>query len=168
VYIPLQEREALIEKYRRKNGGKDEPDPVYAAMVESVDTALGNLRATLHGLSVADNTAIILTSDNGGVGFQGRSVHRIADNGPLRSGIEFFEDGHGELYSLALDPGEQYNFASSFADKATDLLGKLRTWRGSPNASMPMLNPEYNAARAGLRVGPAGGSWNPAPGCRED
>ena len=62
----------MIEKYRRKNGGKDEPDPVYAAMVESVDTALGNLRATLHGLSVADNTAIILTSDNGGSRISGK------------------------------------------------------------------------------------------------
>lgn len=93
VHIPLEEREALVEKYRKKNGGKDEPDPVYAAMVESVDTALGNLRATLKRLGVADNTIILLTSDNGGVGFQGRKLHRIADNGSLRSGKGFLYEG---------------------------------------------------------------------------
>jgi arylsulfatase A-like enzyme len=266
VHIPLMERQALVEKYRRKNGGKNEPDPVYAAMVESVDTALGNLRAKLERLGVADNTAIILTSDNGGVGFQGRNLHRIADNGPLRAGkgflyeggirepliahwpgvtkpgsvcdlpvtgtdlmptilsmvnagpapkpcdgvdisglfrgqtlldrdvlywhyphysdqggtpgsairegdwklIEFFEDGHVELYNLALDPGEQYNFASSFADKAKDLLGKLKSWRENLDASMPRPNPEYNPALAELRLGPPGCSWSPEASCRED
>jgi arylsulfatase A-like enzyme len=93
-------------------------------------------------------------------------------SGAIREGdwklIEFFEDGHVELYNLALDPGEQYNFASRFADRATELVGKLRVWRESVNASMPRPNPEYNAVDADLRVGPAGCSWNPAPGCRED
>jgi arylsulfatase A len=93
VHIPLQEREALVEKYRKKNGGKAEPDPVYAAMVESVDTALGRLRSKLESLGVAQNTIIILTSDNGGVGFQGRSLHRIGDNGPLRAGKGFLYEG---------------------------------------------------------------------------
>jgi arylsulfatase A len=266
VHLPLEERWALIEKYRRKNSGKDEPDPVYAAMVESVDTALGNLRATLERLGVADNTAIILTSDNGGVGFQGRRLRRIADNGGLHGGkgflyeggirepfivhwpgltkpggvcdvpvtgtdimptllslvnggpapqpcdgvdvsglfrggatlnrealywhyphysdqggtpsaairegdwklIEFFEDGHVELYNLALDPGEQYNFASSFADKAAELLGKLQSWREGLNASMPRPNPQYNPTLAELSLGPPGCSWRPEVKCRED
>ena len=93
-------------------------------------------------------------------------------SGAIREGdwklIEFFEDGHVELYNLALDPGEQYNFASTFADKATDLLGKLQSWRESLNASMPRTNPEYNAARAELRLGPPGCSWSPEASCRED
>lgn len=266
VHIPLEEREALIEKYRRKNGGKDEPDPVYAAMVESVDTALGNLREKLERLGVADNTLIILTSDNGGVGYQGRQLHRIADNGGLRAGkgylyeggirepflvywprvtkagtvsdipviatdvmptllriagagsvpavtdgvditevirgsnslhrealywhyphysdqggtpssairegewklIEFLEDGHTELYNLTLDPGEQYDFSSSFSDKAKDLLRKLHTWRERVNAAMPQPNPDYNPTLASLRTGSPGCSWNPTPGCKED
>jgi arylsulfatase A-like enzyme len=266
VHIPLQARQAMIQKYRRKNGGKDEPDPVYAAMVETVDTALGTLRATLKRAGVAENTIIILTSDNGGVGFQYRSLHRIADNGPWRAGkgflyeggireplivywpgvtrpgavcdvpvtgadfmptilnmvgagpapspcdglditgllhggrslgrdalywhyphysdqggtptgairegdwklIEFFEDDHLELYNLALDPGEQYNFAFSFADKAADLLAKLRTWRESMHAVMPRPNPEYDKIKADLRSGSPGCSWNPISTCLED
>jgi arylsulfatase A len=102
VHIPLQARQPLIEKYHRQNGNRDEPDPVYAAMVESVDTALGNLRATLARLGVADNTVIYLTSDNGGnhggialrgVGFDDPDPHRVADNGFLRAGKGFLYEG---------------------------------------------------------------------------
>ncbi len=264
VHLPLQARQAMIEKYQRKNGGRGVPDPVYAAMAESVDTALGALRATLKRAGVEDRTIIILTSDNGGVGFQGRSLHRIADNGPWRAGkgflyeggirepmivhwpgntkpgsvcdapvigmdfmptilsmvgaspapcdgkdvsglfrgeksldrdalywhyphysdqggtptgavregdwklIEFFEDGHLELYNLALDPGEQYNFASSFQDKAEELLDKLRRWRESVNARMPTPNPEFNQTQADMRIGPPGCSWDPVANCLED
>ena len=86
VHMPLQEREALVEKYRKKNGGNSEPDPIYAAMVESVDVALGNLRDKLEELGLSSNTIILLTSDNGGVGFQGKRLHFVANNGGLRAG----------------------------------------------------------------------------------
>lgn len=266
VHIPLQAKLAMVEKYRRKNGGKNEPDPVYAAMIESTDIALGSLRSALQRAGVADNTMILLTSDNGGVGFQGRRLHRIADNANFRAGkgflyeggireplivhwpgvtkpntvcdvpvtgmdfmptilnmagvstvpapcdgldltgmlrggavpsrdtlywhyphysdqggtpsgairegdwklIEFFEDNHLELYNLALDPGEQYNFASTYAEKAWDLRKKLAKWRAEMNAVMPTPNPQYNPAVASTRQGPAGCSWIAGPGCLED
>ena len=68
----------MVEKYRRKGGGKDEPDPVYAAMIESTDQALGRLREALKRAGVANDTIIILTSDNGGSGFEERNLHRVA------------------------------------------------------------------------------------------
>jgi arylsulfatase A-like enzyme len=82
--------------------------------------------------------------------------------------IEFFEDGHLELYNLTLDPGEQYNFASSFAEKAYALREKLANWRQSVNAVMPSPNPTYNPTVAAAHEGPVGCSWQPGPGCRED
>lgn len=266
VHLPLEAKLAMVEKYRRKNGGKDEPDPVYAAMIESTDIALGSLRTVLQRAGVADNTIILLTSDNGGVGFQGRRLHRIADNGGLRAGkgflyeggirepllvhwpgvttansvcdvpvigmdfmptilamagvpdlpqpcdgmdftsllrgaktldrdtlywhyphysdqggtpggairegdwklIEFFEDNHLELYNLSLDPGEQYNFASSYADKAFELRRRLVDWRAKMNAVMPTPNPRYDPTQADLSRGPVGCSWLAGAGCRED
>lgn len=96
VHEPLEEREAAIAKYSKKNGGHEDPDPTYAAMVESVDAALGKLRKKLTDLGVADNTIIFLTSDNGGVRFaedkfKSQKLHRVADNGPFRG-------GKGDLY----------------------------------------------------------------------
>ena len=93
VHLPLQAKLAMIEKYRRKNGGKNEPDPVYAAMIESTDISLGRLRTVLERTGVADNTIILLTSDNGGVGFQGRNLHRITENGGLRGGKGYLYEG---------------------------------------------------------------------------
>lgn len=71
VHMPLQARQAMIEKYRQKNGGRNEFDPVYAAMIESVDIAFKAMRTALEKAGVADNTIIIVTSDNGGLGFPG-------------------------------------------------------------------------------------------------
>jgi arylsulfatase A-like enzyme len=93
VHMPLQAKQALVEKYKLKNQGKPEPDPVYAAMVEYVDIALGAMRKTLEKLGMAENTILIVTSDNGGVGYQAKRLHRIADNGDLRAGKGFLYEG---------------------------------------------------------------------------
>ena len=88
MHIPLQARKAAVEKYRRKNGGKDFPNPIYAAMVESVDMAVGQLRSRLDRLGIADNTILIVTSDNGGVRYP-----VITDNSPLRAGKGHLYEG---------------------------------------------------------------------------
>jgi arylsulfatase A-like enzyme len=77
VHTPLQAREELIEKYRRKPKGKHHTNPVYAAMIESVDQSVGRLLAKLEELGIAENTVVIFTSDNGGNG-------RATSHHPLR------------------------------------------------------------------------------------
>ncbi|MEZ4729533.1 MAG: sulfatase [Caldilineaceae bacterium] len=42
-------------------------DPVYAAMIESLDENIGRLLATLDDLGIGENTVVIFTSDNGGL-----------------------------------------------------------------------------------------------------
>ena len=92
--------------------------------------------------------------------------------GAIREGdwklIEFFEDSHVELYNLALDPGEQYDFSSSFAPRAEELRRKLRDWRAQMNGAMPTPNPNYDSALAFEHTGPSGCSWEHANGCIED
>jgi arylsulfatase A-like enzyme len=51
--------------------------PLYAAMIENLDAALGQLLVKLEELGIADETYVIFTSDNGG-GF--------IQNGPLKGG----------------------------------------------------------------------------------
>lgn len=117
VHEPLEEKKEAVAKYTRKNGGKEEPDATYAAMVQSVDEALGKLRKKLTDLGVAHNTIIFLTSDNGGVRFaenlfKQEKFHRIADNGPLHGGKgDMYEGGIREPLIVhwpgVIKPGSQ-------------------------------------------------------------
>jgi arylsulfatase A-like enzyme len=93
VHVPLQARLDMVEKYRRKNAAGMAGDPVYAAMIESVDMALGRLRVALKKAGVDQNTIIILTSDNGGVGLLRQDLHRVASNGNLRGGKGYLYEG---------------------------------------------------------------------------
>ncbi len=67
VHTPIQGRADLVEKYRAIPRGKlRHQNAVYAAMVESVDQAVGKLRRKLKELNLDRRTIIIFTSDNGG------------------------------------------------------------------------------------------------------
>lgn len=63
VHAPFDAKKALIEKHRaRVNPTDPQRSPTYAAMVESMDDAIGTLLDTLDRLKIADNTIIIFTS----------------------------------------------------------------------------------------------------------
>jgi uncharacterized sulfatase len=60
VHVPLEARQALIEKYEKK----PKPDtginnPVYAAMVEHVDHSVGRIMAKLDELGLVENTVVV-------------------------------------------------------------------------------------------------------------
>lgn len=89
VHTPIMGKPEVVEKYRAKGPQGNHHDPVYAALVESVDDSVGRLRATLQELGLTENTIFIFTSDNGGlshlVGPQGWR-RGPTDNSPLRLG----------------------------------------------------------------------------------
>jgi len=59
--------------------------------------------------------------------------------------LEFFEDGHLELYNLKKDISETNNLAEQMPGKARTLHKKLLKWRVKVNAPVPTeLNPDYN------------------------
>lgn len=119
VHTPLQAPDSLTEKYRSKlkskglsEGGKkddfdlvidrqgvvktEQNNPTYAAMVESVDESLGRMMQALEAKGISDNTAIILTSDHGGLSTRGLENGRglATSNAPLRQGKgSIFEGG---------------------------------------------------------------------------
>jgi arylsulfatase A-like enzyme len=67
VHTPVQGRADLVAKYKAKiKPGMDQNDPGYAAMMESLDAAVGRVLDTLDELKIADRTIVIFTSDNGG------------------------------------------------------------------------------------------------------
>ena len=66
--------------------------------------------------------------------------------GAVREGryklLEFYEDGHTELYDLRADIGEANDLSDTMPHKARELLTRLRSWRDSVGAQMPTPNPE--------------------------
>jgi arylsulfatase A len=67
VHLPLQGKEALVRKYRDKlRPGQKQANPVYAAMIESLDESVGRIRKELDKLNLASRTVFIFVSDNGG------------------------------------------------------------------------------------------------------
>jgi arylsulfatase A-like enzyme len=90
VHSPYQAKGDLIRKFKDKPGVGGHKNPVYAAMIYSVDESVGRVLNLLDELKLADNTLVIFTSDNGGVGGYAREGIKeedtITDNAPLRGG----------------------------------------------------------------------------------
>jgi arylsulfatase A-like enzyme len=240
VHEPVQGKEDLVAKYRKRSDPSGRSDTTYAAMVEGVDQCVGRLMAKLLELGLEERTIIFFFSDNGGAGnrasnggfragkgwlyeggireplivkwpgfvkpgsvsstpvssvdffptilemtgAEGKTGHE-ADGvslvslleatgglerdtlhwhyphysnrggppaGAIREAnwklIEFFGDGHLELYNLSEDPGEKTNLAGEEPGRTRSLYARLRAWREATGAKMPRPNPAYDPAWA--------------------
>lgn len=247
VHIPIEARQDLILKYANKPEQNEEVcNPIYAAMLEHLDSSVGRLLEALDRLGLADNTVVVFYSDNGGLRrmytgqgpivtsnaplrgekgtlyeggireplivrwpghveagrdtdvvvttpdfyptlleiagvprakdypldgvslvpvLEGADVlardaiywhyphyHHSAPAGAVREGdwklIEFYDDGHIELYNLRDDIGETKDLATDVPDKAAALQNSLAQWRERVGAEMPIPNPDHDPARA--------------------
>jgi len=129
VHTPLQAKRSIIEKYidktvkdstvkqwnaeidnfrekaRTKTPLDGQRNPVYAAMIESIDKAMGKIYEVLDKNSLTQNTIIIFTSDNGG--------HIVStDNSPLKLGKGHSSEG-GIRVPLAISFGNKIRVISN-------------------------------------------------------
>src|SRR5205807_3961052 len=64
VHTPLQAKAAVIEKYQRRvKPGMRHTNAIYAAMIESLDDAVGRVLAKLSELGLDGRTVVVFTSD---------------------------------------------------------------------------------------------------------
>jgi arylsulfatase A-like enzyme len=158
-HIPIQAPEPIVEKYRTKAkklglNGKDimvpgEPypiekkrdkrvtrrtvqsDPVYAAMIENLDTNVGRLLELIEKSGRADNTVVVFTSDNGGVS---TSEGSPTCNAPLRDGKGFLYEGGIRVPLIIKWPGSKIPPGVIYSGTATsaDLMPTLLEMAGAP------------------------------------
>jgi arylsulfatase A-like enzyme len=86
VHTPIGGKPAVIAKYKDKAArlpDLKQKNATYAALVESVDDALGTIRVALEDLKLAEHTIIVFTSDNGGLILRNGMA---TDNSPFRAG----------------------------------------------------------------------------------
>jgi arylsulfatase A-like enzyme len=90
VHAPHDAKPELVKRFQDKPAVGGHTNPTYAAMIASVDESVGRVMQKLDELKLADNTVLIFTSDNGGVGGYAREgikkAGSVTDNAPLRSG----------------------------------------------------------------------------------
>jgi arylsulfatase A-like enzyme len=116
VHAPFNAKPALIEQHRaRVNPADPQRSPTYAAMVQSMDDAVGALLDALDRLGLADNTIVVFTSDNGGNMYDEVDGTAPTSNAPLRGGKATVFEGGTRVPCVVAWPGVTKNGTRSDA-----------------------------------------------------
>ena len=99
VHQPIAGKPEVVAKFKAKDTTDlKQKNATYAALVSSVDDAMGMIRAALKRLKIDEQTIIIFTSDNGG-------LIGTTDNSPLRAGKGSAYEGGVRVPLIMFWPG---------------------------------------------------------------
>jgi arylsulfatase A-like enzyme len=105
VHIPLRAKPDLVATYPTGGRPGTQNNPVYAAMIESVDQGVGRLTRKLADLGLTERTLVIVTSDNGGLCVVEGPNTPATVNAPLREGKGYLYEGGLRVPLIVKWPG---------------------------------------------------------------
>jgi arylsulfatase A len=105
VHTPLRAPQVVIDKYKVKPRAGSQSNPVYAAMVETMDDSVGRILKKLDDLKLTEKTLVIFTSDNGGLATNEGGPTGATFNAPLREGKGFLYEGGVRVACIMKWPG---------------------------------------------------------------
>ncbi|EDM25908.1 N-acetyl-galactosamine-6-sulfatase (GALNS) [Lentisphaera araneosa HTCC2155] len=107
VHAPFNAKQELIDKYRKLiDKNNPQHNPVYAAMVESMDDSIGKVIDALETNKLMEKTIIVFFSDNGG------NIHSVVDgttatsNKPFRGGKASIYEGGTHVPAIVVWPNQ--------------------------------------------------------------
>ncbi|MBL8799841.1 MAG: sulfatase [Planctomycetia bacterium] len=98
-HIPYTAAEARIKQNSKAF------EPTYAAVIETLDDAVGRLLAKLDELKLTDRTLVVFTSDNGGLHVPEGPHAKITHNTPYRAGKGYLYEGGVRIPAIVRWPG---------------------------------------------------------------
>jgi len=104
VHTPLVAKKDLQAKYKVGPPGTQN-NPIYAAMIESMDESVGRILKTLDELKLAEKTIVIFTSDNGGLATREGPNTPATNNAPFREGKGHLYEGGVRVPFILRGPG---------------------------------------------------------------
>ena len=127
LHTPTQARPESIERFRKQLSGGRHIDTEYAAMTWDLDESIGRIFQTLEDLKIAEETYVVVMSDNGAAGNR-----RRPNNAPLYGGKGTLYEGGIRVPLIIAGPGIQPGYCSE-AVSGTDLFATFAAWAGVPD-----------------------------------
>ncbi len=161
VHAPFDAKPDLIERYRGKIDPQNaQRSPTYAAMVHSMDDAVGTLLDAVDAMDLASRTIIILFSDNGGNMYNGieetgadggKFITTPTSNNPLRGGKATIYEGGIRVPCIVVWPGvTEPGSRSDALIQSTDFYPLLLAALGiDPPADWPLDGVDFQPALRG-------------------
>jgi len=159
VHSPWNARADYIEHFKQKTApANPQKNPLYAAMVKSLDDSVGRLLKHLDDSGEADNTIIVFWSDNGGYAYPPKQTDPAGfaeipatSNLPYRSGKASLYEGGTREPGIVVWPGKvKAGTTADFLMQSVDLYPTLiRAGGASPRPDQQVDGLDQTAALLG-------------------